>query len=386
MRGISRGGRPIPSWCWDLALAAVFLVACEAEVAAHLRADRLHNHWPAAAVVSIVAVIAAALAARRRAPLAAASIAMAGVVVLALSLTHLAGINSPQLVLFVAPYSVAAYSPRIRAVIGLAVCIAAASALSARSLSGTSAWVFTLGVCGCSWIAGRFMRARRALAAELGQTQQRIAAERRGREALAIAGQRTRIAQDLQVLVAHSVSTMIVQSQAAQRLLDRDLDQADAAMTAIETTGRHALDEMRRILGVLKHPDDRAQLAPQPGVGQIPSLVEKMRQTRPEVTLQVEGKPGPLPVSVDLAVYRLVAEALTTVPGTRAPVDVLLRFGPELITLAVTVPGTVRLDWPTIAMCERVALCQGAIDVETLPGAGERLVIDLPCGLAGALA
>jgi signal transduction histidine kinase len=246
--------------------------------------------------------------------------------------------------------------------------------------------VFTIGVCGCSWVAGRFMRARRALAAELRQTNERITAETDGRETLAIAGQRTRIAQELQILVTHSVSTMIVQSQAAQRLLDQDSDQADAAMERIEATGRHALDEMRRILGVLRHPDDHAELIPQPGVGQIPALVEKMRGTQPDVALHVEGKPGPLPASVDLAVYRFLAEALSTVAGPPTPIDILLRFGAEDITLAVTAPQTVRLDWPTIAMRERVALGQGTIDVEMLPRTGERLVIHLPCVLTGVLA
>jgi signal transduction histidine kinase len=376
---------PAAEW-WDLLLAAAFLVVCAAEVAVHLRADHAHDHWPAVAVVSIVAGIAVALAARRRAPLASASVALAGIPVLALSLSHLTDINSPQLVLFVAPYSVAAYSPRVRAVAGLAVGIAALSALSARGLSGMSGWVFTIGVCGCSWIAGRFVRARRALAAELRQTTMRIAAETDGWEALAIVGQRTRIAQELQILVAHSVSTMIVQSHAAQQLLDQGSDQADAAMATIEATGRHALDEMRRILGVWRHPDDHAELAPQPGVEQIPALVEKARGTQPDVALHVEGEPGPLPASVDLAVYRLLAEALTTVADTPAPVDILLRFNSDDIKLTVTAPRTVRLDWPTIAMRERVALCHGTVDVETLPGTGERLVIHLPCVLTGTLA
>jgi hypothetical protein len=108
MTVMSRRRWPGAGW-WDLMLAAAFGIACEAEVVVHLRGDRAHDHWPAAAVVSIVAGIAVAVAARRKAPLAAASVAMAGIVVLALSLSHLTGINSPQLVLFVAPYSVAAY-------------------------------------------------------------------------------------------------------------------------------------------------------------------------------------------------------------------------------------------------------------------------------------
>src|ERR1700677_3362566 len=128
---------PSAGW-WDLALGAAFGIVCEAEVVVHLRGDRAHDHWPAAAVVSIVAVIAVAVAARRKAPLATSSVAMAGIFVLALSLSHLTSINSPQLVLFVAPYSVAAYLPRIRAIAGLTVCIAAVSAVSARTPSQTS--------------------------------------------------------------------------------------------------------------------------------------------------------------------------------------------------------------------------------------------------------
>jgi hypothetical protein len=79
---------PSAGW-WDLALGAAFGIVCEAEVVVHLRGDRAHDHWPAAAVVSIVAVIAVAVAARRKAPLATASVAMAGIFVLALSLSHL---------------------------------------------------------------------------------------------------------------------------------------------------------------------------------------------------------------------------------------------------------------------------------------------------------
>jgi signal transduction histidine kinase len=375
---------PTAEWL-DVMLAVAFLILCETEIVVHLRADHARDHWPAAAVVSVVAGIAVALAARRRAPLISAGLAMAGIPVLALSLSRLTDINSPQLVLFVAPYSVAAYSPRARAITGLAVSVAAVSALSAHGPSQMSGWVFTIGVCVFSWIAGRFVQARRVLAAELRQTNERIAAETDGWEALAVVGQRTRIAHELQILVAHSVAAMVVQSHAAQQLLDQDPDQADAALATIEATGRHALDEMRRILGVLRHPGDHAELAPQPGVEQIPALFEKARAARPDVALHVEGEPGPLPASVDLAVYRLLAEALTTVADRPTPVDILLRFGPEDITLVVTAQS-VRLDWPTIAMRERAALCNGTIDVETLPGNGERLVVHLPCVLTGALA
>jgi signal transduction histidine kinase len=147
-------------------------------------------------------------------------------------------------------------------------------------------------------------------------------------------------------------------------------------MSTIEETGRQALTEMRRILGVLRHPDDAAELAPQPGIGQIPALVEQARQDRQQVTLTVEGEPGPLPASVDLGLYRILQEALSG-SGDK---DVLLRFCAEDVQLTVVTPGRPHLDWPTPVMRERVALCQGGIDVDEQ----DQLVVRLPRLFEGA--
>jgi signal transduction histidine kinase len=176
---------------------------------------------------------------------------------------------------------------------------------------------------------------------------------------------------------------MIVQTQAARGLLDQGSADADAAMAMIEDTGRHALTEMRRILGVLRHADERADLAPQPGIGQIPVLVEAARQAHRNVALHVEGEPGPLPASVDLGVYRVLEDVLAGVDG--GAVDIMLRFGADDVELTVT-GGAAHLDWPTVAMRERVALCQGTVDVDTLPGTGERLVARIPRLFEGASA
>jgi signal transduction histidine kinase len=246
--------------------------------------------------------------------------------------------------------------------------------------------VFSIAACGASWATGRVLREHRALADELKQATDRIAAERAGRELLAIAEQRTRIARELQTLVASSVSTMIVQTQAAQRLLDQNSDQADAAMAIVEDTGRQALTEMRRILGVLRHTDEQPELAPQPGIGQIPALIEEARHRHRHLALRVEGEPGPLPASVDLGVYRILEDALTGVDDVTTSIDVLLRFGVGDIELVVAFGGTASLDWPSVAMRERVALCQGALDVDSIPGSGERLTIRLPRVFDGALA
>jgi len=383
------GWRLAGRW-FDPLLAAAFLIVCEAEVITDILGDHSHHHWPLAANILIVAGLAIPLVWRRRAPLISLIAVKASVLVLSVSLADIQTVNFPQLVLFIAPYSVAAYSPRSRALPGLAISIAAISAVNVLSPSGASSWVFSFGVCSASWITGRIMRAHRALAAELERTSDRITAEREGRELLAIAEQRTSIARELQTLVANSVSTMIVQTQAAQRLLDQDSDEADAAMATIEDTGRHALTEMRRILGVLRHTDEHAELAPRPGIGQIPALVEKARHTQRHVSWRVEGDPGPLPASVDLAVYRILEDALSGVDDTTKSIDIksidiLLRFGADDIELNVTLRGFACLDWPTIAMRERAALCQGVVDVDTIPSSGERLMMRLPRLFEGAL-
>jgi hypothetical protein len=94
--------------------------------------------------------------------------------------------------------------------------------------------------------------------------------------------------------------------------------------------------------------------------------------------LNVEGEPGPLPPSVDLGVYRVLEDSLRSLADVRAPIDVALRFGPDAIDLSVTFGASARLELPTVAMRERVALCQGTIEVDPVPGTGERLAIRLP--------
>jgi signal transduction histidine kinase len=232
-------------------------------------------------------------------------------------------------------------------------------------------YVFTAGMSTASWVVGRALRARRLLNEELERKALRLAAERDSRERLAVADERTRIARELHAIVAGNVSTMVVQTEAAQVLLDEDLDRADEAMAAVEDAGRHTLAEMRRILGVLRRPGDAAELAPQPGVGQIHSLVERARGDHRRVELEVDGEPGPLPASIDLSVYRILEEALATA-GT-GHVRVRLGFGECNIELEVTTSSSADASWPTLAMRERVAVCDGELVADD-----ERLRVCLP--------
>jgi signal transduction histidine kinase len=130
---------------------------------------------------------------------------------------------------------------------------------------------------------------------------------------------------------------------------------------------------------VLRHPTDEADLAPQPGVGQIAALIEHERSDARAVTLHVDGTPGPMPASVDLGIYRILEEALSTFGNTGTAVDVVLRFGTGDVALTLTSETVAPLDWPTPAMCERAALCGGSAAIESVPGHGERLVVRMPC-------
>jgi len=248
-------------------------------------------------------------------------------------------------------------------------------------------FAFTTIVVGIAWVTGRAMRSRRLLHVELVGKATRLAAEREDRTRLAIADERTRIARELHAMVASHVSAMVIQAEAAKRMLDHSPEAADKAMLAIEDTGREALSEMRRILGVLRRSgDDVPELAPQPGVGQLHTLVESARTSGGSVELHVEGEPGPLPFAVDLAVYRILEEALADAPESTGKIAVSLRFAEHLVELEIGCERVGSSSWPTVGMNERVASCDGRLRVDQRPGGGRTIVASLPRAFEAAYA
>lgn len=358
----------------DPMLAAVLLVAYTVDIAT--ARDR---HGPLVLNLLLIAAITLPTAWRRRAPLAFVFVVMILAVVMGTVLTRVTSHVVPLYLLFLPAYTVAVHEPRRRALVGLAVCLVAGWVLDAVSHTGVGDYVFTAGMSTASWTVGRALCGRRLLNEALHDKTRRLGAERESRERLAIADERTRIARELHAIVAGSISAMVVETEVAERLLDSDLDGADAAMAAVEQAGRQALSEMRRILGVLRRPDAPAELAPQPGVGQIHRLVERARESGREVEFAVHGDPGPLPASVDLGLYRILEEALAA--ATPGRLEVRLDFAPGGVELEVSFPGAATAGWPTLAMRERVALCAGELHLD-----GERLRVRLPRMLEGALA
>jgi signal transduction histidine kinase len=240
--------------------------------------------------------------------------------------------------------------------------------------------VFFIGMfaVGAPVVVGRLVRQQVQLSAELAEKNRLIELEREERARAAVLAERSRIARDLHDVVAHSVSVMVVQAAGVRRVLAGDPERAATGFRAIETTGRDALGEMRRLLGMLRPDDEPVHLAPQPGMERIEELVERTRAAGVEVDLNRSGEPTPLAAGLDVAAYRVVQEALTNAikhaAGSRVAVGVEY-LGSELRVAVVDdgagstaeIGGSGRgLD----GMRERVALYGGTLDAGRRPGGG----------------
>lgn len=194
-----------------------------------------------------------------------------------------------------------------------------------------------------AWTTGRSTRLRWAYMSELEDRAERLERAREADRRAARAEERSRIARELHDVVAHHVSVMTVQAAAARKVLAARPELAADALSAIEEMGRTAMAEMRNIVGVLRTDGDEAgELAPQPGVDDLPGLVEQMREAGLRAQLWIEGEPRELPPGMDLAVYRLVQEALTNSlrhAGPAARAWVTLRHAPGELTVRVEDDG-----------------------------------------------
>jgi len=200
--------------------------------------------------------------------------------------------------------------------------------------------------------------------------------------------ERARIARELHDVIAHSVSVMIVQAGAARLTLNGDGGPATEALLSVERSGRQALDEMRRLLGMLRQGHAEPQLAPQPGLGDLDRLIGEVRAAGLPVELVVEGTPVQLAPGVDLSAYRIVQEALTnTIKHAQATSARLrLRYEGDAVSIEVvddgrggSVAGT---GHGLVGMRERVELYRGTLEAGASAGGGFRIHARLPVGHA----
>jgi signal transduction histidine kinase len=228
--------------------------------------------------------------------------------------------------------------------------------------------------------AGRALRSRTLLQRELREKAERAEAERVERARRATEAERDRIASELQAVVANGVSAMVVQAEAVPRVLAAgDRARASEALAVIEETGRDALIEMRRLLGVLRREGERAALAPRPGLGRLEALVERQRERGLEVELRVEGTGRDLPPGVDLTAYRVLEDALEAALEQRAAsARVLVRYRERDLQLEVRDDRHGGQSDRLPGLRDRVGLYGGHLSAGREDGAGFRLRARLP--------
>ncbi|MCH0565131.1 MULTISPECIES: sensor histidine kinase [unclassified Streptomyces] len=304
--------------------------------------------------------------------------------------------------LLVIVYTVAATGARWASRLALATGLGAATLAQLRwpnehagVLGNLAIVVFQTVPFALAWVLGDSIRTRRAYYAQLEERATRLEKEREAQAKVAVAAERARIARELHDVVAHNVSVMVVQADGAAYVLDAAPDQAKKALETISSTGRQALAEMRRLLGVLRTGEhqEAGEYVPQPGVEQIEDLVEQCRGSGLPVDFKVEGTARPLPSGVELTAYRIVQEALTNTRkhgGVNAGASVRLVYFDDGLGLLVEDDGKGAphelyeeggfdgQGHGLIGMRERVGMVGGTLDAGPRPGGGFRISALLP--------
>jgi signal transduction histidine kinase len=311
-------------------------------------------------------------------------------------------LGSADLAIPIMLYTLAAYTPRRTSVPGLAVClVGSAAAIVAWGTPGnltTQSWlleglILFAGPSLLAWVLGDSMRYRRAYYAALEERAARLEAERGAQAQIAAAAERARIARELHDVIAHNVSVMVVQADGASYALGTDPGRAAEALAAISGTGRQALAEMRRLLGILRRDEEATPRAPLPGIGQLGELLESARAAGLPVSFTVEGVPQPLPGGAALAAYRIVQESLTNTrkhAGPLASAQVTLRYLEDALVLEISDDGRGAAAVPDGAghgltgMAERVAVYGGSVTAGPRPGGGFAVTARLPVAPARA--
>jgi signal transduction histidine kinase len=371
--------RALPPGRADLLLAGAFLVETQVELS--------FLDAPASTILAargLALVMACGVAVRRRAPLVAAALVFAALTVM----EQLKGpVNTslvgPYISAFIVSYSVGANLEGRRLAWGTAWLVAlvtVVSLLDPASDDGLNLIWGWLVIVAAPVLAGRLLRERARLARALRAEASGDGDERWAE--LAVAEERERIAGDLHDVVARALDRMVAEATGADRLVATEPARAALAFAAVEETGREALTEIRRLLGVLRREDDELALAPQPTLAHVADLVRRARAAGLPVELRVEGAPAPLSAGADLTAYRVVQEALAGAvrEGAAASATVIVRYEEAAVELEVADDGAARSA--PMGIEERVALYGGELRTTSPRAGGHALRARLPLGSA----
>jgi signal transduction histidine kinase len=330
------------------------------------------------------------LAVRSAAPLAAISVSVA-----AISL-HIAlgyqGVPAGTFAALLILYSAASQADTRGAVLAAVITLAGITVYftTDRSDPSLAGAVTTYATYAASWGLGRYARSRREYTEVVEERANLLEKEREVRAREAVADERARIARELHDMVGHSLNLIVIQSGGAQRMLTTKPELARDSLLSIESTGRQALTEMERMLGILRTSEtEEPTLSPQPGLRQVDVLAAQVTEAGLPVEVSVEGAPAELPASIDLSAYRIIQEALTNAIKHAGPAraHVTIRYGRDKLELEVTDDGRAapavhanddKGGRGLIGMKERVALFGGELTVGPRPEGGYRVHARLP--------
>lgn len=242
------------------------------------------------------------------------------------------------------------------------------------------------------WYIGRYLRVRGNYLRLLEERAAQLEREQDIEARRAVAEERTRIARELHDVVAHRVSLMTVQAGAAKTVAADDPQSSLQAMEAVENAGRQALDELRHLLGVLRPEAEANGLGPQPGIADVPRLVEELREANLQVSLTMDDKLESLPARVALSAYRIVQESLTNVlkhAGPSANTEIRLSEEDNEVVIEVLDNGRGAALLPgsghgIVGMRERAQLLGGSLEAGPRPGGGFQVLARLPIGMGPA--
>lgn len=383
--------RRVDAHALDAALALAFTVAALMNVASRIGDDERYRKDDAFGVLLLL-LQTVPIAMRSVAPIGALAVS-AGAISAYVAIGY-EGAPAGTLAALVILYSAASLTDGRRAILAAAMTAVAIAVYYAtdRGDPGLAQAVTTYATYAAGWGLGTYARSRREYTSVVEERASLLEREREVRARAAVADERARIARELHDMVGHALNVIVIQSGGAQRVFDTKPDVARESLASIESTGRQALTDMERMLGILREPDAMdGALNPQPGLGDVGALASRVAGTGLPVDVTVEGTPVALPASVDLSAYRIIQEALTNALKHAGPAraQVRIAYGADCLELEVADDGRGAAgDASTehvggrglIGMKERVALFGGEFDAGPRPGGGFRVRAKLPFG------
>jgi len=274
------------------------------------------------------------------------------------------------------------------AIISLAVIYPESGWLKGAPLAQFLQLLMNLFLFGAAWWIGEVFRSRREREAELKERTEQLKGEREENAQRAVLDERVRIARELHDVVAHHVSVMGIQAGAARKVLNKQPDKANEALSEIESSSRQAISELHRLLGFLRPKNQADGVSPQPSLKQLDILVKEMQNSGLPTEINVIGTEKPIPESIDLSAYRIIQEALTNILKHAGPAKatITLKYSNDVMELEIVDDGKGEITSSgkkpggrgIIGMQERVSLHGGTLETGNLPGGGFFVRAKLP--------